>query len=95
MTDKICIVLLCNQRFFDKMIETLKGIIYTGYIGDICLVIGDDLKNSELLKTDFLIQCGVTIKYFPDIKFSEKFDQNKKPTELDRKSTRLNSSHRT
>jgi hypothetical protein len=68
---KICVVLLSNDGFFNKMVSTLSGLKRTDYDGDICLVIGDDLVNSDKLKNPILE--NVVIKHFPDIKFSEEF----------------------
>jgi hypothetical protein len=71
---KNCVSLVTNDAFFDKMLYTLNGIISKGYGGDICVVIGDDLINSEKLKTPVLQ--NVIIKHFPDIKFSDNFITN-------------------
>lgn len=68
-----CVVLLTNSSFFDKMIYTLHGLINSGYKDNICVVIGDDLKESEKLKHPLLSQNNITIKHFPDIIFSNEF----------------------
>lgn len=68
---KNCICLVTNDAFFDKMLYTLNGIVSRGYSGDLCVVIGDDLINSEKLKTPALH--NVIIKHFPNIKFSDTF----------------------
>jgi hypothetical protein len=72
MTDT-CLVLLTNNSYFDKMLYTLSGITQAGYNGDICVVIGDDLQNSEKLKHHLLQTHNIAIKYFPDIIFSNDF----------------------
>ena len=68
---KICVVLLCNETYFEVMINTLDQVRQTTYRGDVCVVIGDDLKDSDKLNHPLLK--NVKIKYFPDIEFSEEF----------------------
>jgi hypothetical protein len=70
---KNCVVLLTNNAFFEKMLYTLTGVLKYGYTGDICIVIGDDLQNSEKLQHQSLQQSNIFIKHFPDIVFSETF----------------------
>jgi hypothetical protein len=53
------------------MLSTLSDLKNTGYNKDICLVIGNDLLNSDKLKTNLLE--GVFIKHFKDIDFSNGF----------------------
>jgi len=71
--DKICVVLLCNAAFFGKMLYTLSGIRSNGYLGDVCIVIGDDLKNNSLLSHLLLTLPKTFIKHFNDFKFDQKF----------------------
>lgn len=73
MNDKICVVLLCNASFFQKMIYTLNGIRTKGYFGDVCIVIGDDLKDSNLLNHPLLTVSNTYAKHFSDIHFNESF----------------------
>jgi hypothetical protein len=69
---KICVTLLCDNLYFDQMIQTLTQLKDFGkYEGDICLVIGDDLLNSDKLNHPLL--SGVIIKHFENIQFSEDF----------------------
>lgn len=68
---RYCTVLLTNEAFFEKMLYTLQGILKYKHTGDICVVIGDDLKDSEKLNHPLLN--NVIVKYFPDIVFSETF----------------------
>jgi hypothetical protein len=42
------------------------------YHGDICLIIGDDLVGDPVLDSLFFKE-RVTVKYFPDLSFSERF----------------------
>jgi len=72
--NNICVVFICNKPYFNKFIHTCNKLINKGkYTGDICLVIGDDLQNSELLEHDIIKTNNIRIKYFPDIKFTEEF----------------------
>ena len=73
MTESVCVALLTNNAFFDKMLYTLSGILRYGYTGDICIVIGDDLKDSQNLNHPLLQNKNIIIKYFPNIIFSEAF----------------------
>lgn len=73
MQYRYCTVLLTNNAFFEKMLYTLQGILKNDYKGDICLVIGNDLQNSEKLNHPLLVSNNVYIKYFPDIIFSDDF----------------------
>jgi hypothetical protein len=69
-----CIVFVCNKKYFNKFIYTCNQLLTNGkYTGDICLVIGDDLMNDELLKCDIITNNKITIKYFPNITFSNEF----------------------
>lgn len=74
MLNNICITFVCNKRYFNKFVETCNQLINVGkYQGSICLVIGDDLVNDELLLSSIIIRNNIIIKYFPNIKFSENF----------------------
>lgn len=73
MSTENCVVLLTDNAYFNKMIYTLTGIVNNGYIDDICIVIGDDLVNSSKLNHQLLAAKNITIKYFPNIQFSDKF----------------------
>jgi hypothetical protein len=68
---EFCVVLLCNNNYFTPMINTLTELRQSGYNGDICLVIGDDLKDSDKLTHPSLK--NVVIKHFPDIEFTQGF----------------------
>jgi len=72
-SDKICIVLLCNAAFFGKMLYTLSGIRSNGYQGDVCIIVGDDLKDHPALGHLLLTLPGTFIKHYNDLKFSQKF----------------------
>jgi hypothetical protein len=70
---KVCTVLLTNDKYFEKMLYTLDRILHYGYNNDICIVVGDDLCNSNKLNHPLLQHSRIIIKYFPDISFSETF----------------------
>lgn len=73
MNREICVVLLTNDAYFNKMLYTLNGILRFGYTDDICIVIGNDLLNSEKLKHPLLQHKNIQIKHFDDIVFSQIF----------------------
>tara|TARA_Y100001980_G_C14526608_1_gene302147 strand:- start:487 stop:1254 length:768 start_codon:yes stop_codon:yes gene_type:complete len=72
---EICIVFVCNKQYFNKFINTCNELIQVGkYNGNICLVIGDDLKSEDLSNTNNFIKTNnIIVKYFPDISFPEYF----------------------
>lgn len=70
----ICFVFVCNKNYFSKFINTCNELITNGkYKGDICLVIGNDLLNDDLLKCDMIINNKIIIKHFPDIVFTNEW----------------------
>ena len=70
----ICCVFVSNKRYFSKFVRTCNQLIANGkYNGSICLVVGDDLNNDELLNHHVIKNNNITVKYFPDIKFSKDF----------------------
>jgi hypothetical protein len=74
MYKNFCVVFVCNKAYFNKFIYTCNQLITNGkYNGNICLVIGDDLHNDELLNSDIIKNHNITIKYFPNISFSNDF----------------------
>jgi len=74
MINDVCVVFLCDKAYFNKFIYTCNQLITNGkYNGNICLVVGDDLNNDELLNCDIIKNNNITIKYFPNISFSNDF----------------------
>lgn len=74
MNTDICVVFVCNKVYFDKFIYTCNQLLTNGkYKGNICLVIGDDLRYDELLDCDIIKNNNIMIKHFPDIKFLNDF----------------------
>jgi hypothetical protein len=71
MIKDVCVVFLCDRAYFNKFIYTCNQLITNGkYKGNICLVVGDDLQNDELLNCDIIKNNNITIKHFPNIYFS-------------------------
>jgi hypothetical protein len=67
-------VFVCNKRYFDKFVRTCTQLITIGkYSGDICLVIGDDLKDDRLLDHSLIKTRGIIVQHFPEIVFPEEF----------------------
>ena len=74
MITDFCVVFVCNIGYFKKFIYTCYQLIRNGkYNGNICLIIGDDLNNHELLNCDFIRDNNIIIKYFPNIQFTNDF----------------------
>ena len=73
-TNKFCCVFVSNKKYFDIFKKTCHELIINGkYQGDICLVIGDDLRENKVLNCDLIKKNKISIKYFPDIKFTSEF----------------------
>lgn len=74
MNNKFCVVFICDKAYFNKFIDTCSQLLTKGrYNGNICLVIGDDLHNNELLKHPLITGNNIIVKYFPTIQFSADF----------------------
>jgi len=72
--NEVCVVFVCNKAYFDKFLYTCYHLLTKGnYKGNICLVIGDDLKDDEIIYQDFIIHNNIYIQHFPDIKFPDEF----------------------
>lgn len=70
----LCCVFVSNKVYFQKFISTCNELIVNGnYHGDICLVVGNDLLNDELLNHPLIKNNNIIIKYFPDIEFPNEF----------------------
>jgi len=80
---KICTVLVTNNNYFERMLYTLNGILQNGYHDDICIVIGNDLIDSNKLTHPLLQNKNIIIKHFADIIFSDNFIQNFNTIERD------------
>ena len=72
---KICAVFTCNANYVNKFISTCNQLLTNGkYKGDVCLIIGDDLKNNQqLLNHDFIVRNKIIVNYFPNLVFPNKF----------------------
>ena len=74
MNKNICVALMCNKPYFKNFIYTCNQLVTNGkYNGTICLVIGDDLLNDEILDCDSIKNNTVIIKHFPNIQFPKEF----------------------
>ena len=70
----ICVGFMVNKPYFEKFIDTCYQLVNNGkYKGDICLLIGDDLKDDSLLNHNIITDNNVIIKYFPNIQFPSEF----------------------
>ena len=62
---ELCVVFVCNRSYLNKFKLTLKRLRSVGdYSGDVCLVVGDDLKT---LTNNTLEDDHVIIKHFPNL----------------------------
>lgn len=69
-----CVVFTCDKPYFNKFINTCNQLITIGkYNGPICLFIGDDLLNDQLLNHPVIVSNNIYIKHFPNIVFPESF----------------------
>jgi len=74
MSESLCFVFMCNKPYFHKFTNTCEQLINNGrYKGDICLLIGDDLNNDDMLNCDFIKNNNIFVKYFPDVRFNDYF----------------------
>lgn len=69
--DKICCVFTCNNLYLDVFKKSAKELIVNGgFIGDIVLIIGDDLEEDNLKLDSFFIDYKIEIVKFKEICFS-------------------------
>jgi hypothetical protein len=72
--NEYCVVFTCDKAYFNKFINTCHQLITIGkYNGPICLMIGDDLFNDELLNHPFIISNNINIQHFVNITFPQEF----------------------
>jgi hypothetical protein len=72
--NNVCVVFVCDKNYFNKFVTTCSQLIHSGkYNGNICLVVGDDLHNDEMLECEFIKKNNIIIKHFPNIQFSNEF----------------------
>jgi len=83
--EKIAVVFVCNQVYFNKFRETYHQLRENGkYKGDVVLLIGNDIEEEEI-KIE-----GLIVKKFKEIEFSEGFKKNLENVKTDgRNKTKL------
>jgi hypothetical protein len=89
MEDKICVVFLCNLPYYHKFRATCHSLRTIGcYKGDITLIVGDDLYDSEnngfLINDELIVQHNIKIKHFPEYKFPESFIEKQRSLPRDK-----------
>ena len=76
--ENICVVFVVNKPYLSKFLNTCQMLITKGkYTGDICLVVGNDLKKT-IGTHQFIIENNIIIKYFDDLVFSTSFNNKQK-----------------
>ncbi len=74
--DSKCVVFVCDKKYLEKFINTCSQLITIGkYDGQICLIIGDDLKDFEFNQIEIIrtLSNKLIIKHFNNINFSSDF----------------------
>ena len=72
-TMSTCVLFICNADYFPKFIQTYTQLRKEGnYIGDVCLIICDDLFGSEMV-SNFVKNEKILVKHFPFIQFPNSF----------------------
>lgn len=75
----LCVVFVVDRAYYSKFVDTCSQLRTVGnYKGDICLIIGDDLNNTEFLQSSFIKQYNIIVKYYPNLQFSQEFIENQK-----------------
>jgi len=71
-----CVVFITDKAYFHRFLHTCSQLLTNGnYRGNICLVIGDDLLNDNMLQHEIIVKNNIVMKHFPNIHFNEKFLQ--------------------
>ena len=67
-----CVVFACDANYLPKFVKTAVSLRHEGrYTGDLCLIIGDDLKDAPILKDASFDYLQVKIQHFPNFVFPE------------------------
>ena len=62
--NNVCVVFVCDKNYFNKFVTTCSQLIHSGkYNGNICLVVGDDLHNDEMLECEFIKKNNIIITH--------------------------------
>ena len=79
MEEKLCVVFVTNQKYLEKFYATCSQLRSVGnYKGDVCLIIGDDLNNSEFRENEFITKNNIIVKHYPDTQFTPEFLEKQK-----------------
>jgi hypothetical protein len=77
-----CVVFICDIHYFDKFVQTYKQLVTLGgWTGDVCLIVCDDLYESEQLNS-FQSEHNIIVKHYERIQFPPQFTYSQ--TSLDR-----------
>ncbi len=67
-----CVVFASDANYLHKFVKTALSLRQEGrYTGDLCLIIGDDLKDRPILNDSIFQHLNIKIKYFPNFVFPE------------------------
>jgi hypothetical protein len=73
MSVTCCVVFICDLPYFDKFVQTYKQLIsFGGWSGDVCLIVCDDLVESEQLRS-FQKEYPILVKHYSLIHFPPEF----------------------
>lgn len=79
----VCVLFICNVDYFPKFVQTYYQLRTVGkYDGDVCLIVCDDLANSDML-LEFTKENDIIIKYFPEIKYPPHFYEQQRAVNRD------------
>ena len=66
--ESTCVVLVSDYAYLAKATKTIVSLRLQGqYSGPICLIIGDDLHNHEILKQPLFERLGILFLHFPNL----------------------------
>ena len=69
---KLCAVFICDKEYFSRFAFTCNQLVTKGkYKGDICLIVGNDLRNDPMLDCDVIKNNNVTVQYFQDVTITQ------------------------
>jgi hypothetical protein len=72
--NRICIIFVCNLNYINNFISSYEQLLNNGkYKEDVCLIIGNDLYNTEIIEKIKDKYPLLIIKYFEDFYFNHNF----------------------